>query len=113
MLVMHVGHGSVAGLPASVPPNGSCGVDNVSTTTTKITSPSNFTLPFIPKLIIVEGHPGIDTNMEVRPATKAGSWYTDDPDELREELQEYLDQVPDSIDGKTLPIQGARVVISP
>ncbi|TQS33000.1 hypothetical protein Golomagni_06670 [Golovinomyces magnicellulatus] len=46
--------------------------------------------------------------MDVRPATKAGSWYTDDPDELREELEGYLENVPDVIDGNTLPIKDAR-----
>lgn len=51
--------------------------------------------------------------MDVRPATKAGSWYTDDPDELREELEEYLDRVPDAVDGKSLPIPNARVIIAP
>lgn len=49
----------------------------------------------------------------VRPAAKAGSWYSADVDELSDELLENLDGVPNTIDGNSLPVSGARVVISP
>jgi predicted class III extradiol MEMO1 family dioxygenase len=49
----------------------------------------------------------------VRRAAKAGEWYFGDPAELAAKLQEYLDDVPDQINGSNLPIPGARIVISP
>lgn len=51
--------------------------------------------------------------MATRQAGKAGSWYVASPDELGIELQEYLSDVPDTIDGSSLPIKGARIVIAP
>lgn len=51
--------------------------------------------------------------MATRPATKAGSWYKRDPARLKQELQDYLARVPDTIDGQPLPVQGARVIIAP
>ncbi|KAH7269556.1 MEMO1 family [Fusarium redolens] len=49
----------------------------------------------------------------IRPAEKAGEWYDKDPAKLRLELQSYLTAVPESLDGVSLPIPGARVVIAP
>ncbi|KAG5935200.1 hypothetical protein E4U53_000489 [Claviceps sorghi] len=51
--------------------------------------------------------------MAVRQAGKAGSWYVASPDELEIELEDYLSGVPDTIDGSSLPIKGARIVIAP
>lgn len=48
--------------------------------------------------------------MATRPAGKAGSWYTDDVDELDEQLDSFIAAVPENIKG---PIAGARVVIAP
>lgn len=52
--------------------------------------------------------------MSVREASHAGSWYSGNGRQLSQQLDEWLDQVPDQplSDGK-LPIAGARVVISP
>ncbi|KAF5719053.1 hypothetical protein FMUND_4842 [Fusarium mundagurra] len=49
----------------------------------------------------------------IRPADKAGSWYEKEPEDLRPELQSYLTAVPESLDGVSLPIPGARVIIAP
>lgn len=49
----------------------------------------------------------------IRPAGKAGSWYEEDPETLRLELQSYLTAVPESLDGVPLPIPEARVIIAP
>ncbi|KAG6000578.1 hypothetical protein E4U21_005334 [Claviceps maximensis] len=51
--------------------------------------------------------------MTTRQAGKAGSWYVASPDELSVELQHYLSEVPNTIDGSSLPIMGARIVIAP
>ncbi|EPS42192.1 hypothetical protein H072_3822 [Dactylellina haptotyla CBS 200.50] len=49
-----------------------------------------------------------------RPASHAGSWYTDDREDLDKELNGYLARVPDSIDGVgTIPPDGSRVIIAP
>ncbi|KAJ4271365.1 hypothetical protein NW762_000067 [Fusarium torreyae] len=48
-----------------------------------------------------------------RPAAKAGSWYKDESQLLLRELQNYLAAVPESLDGASLPIPGARVIIAP
>ncbi|KAF3909488.1 hypothetical protein AA313_de0203425 [Arthrobotrys entomopaga] len=48
-----------------------------------------------------------------RPASHAGSWYTDDKEDLDSELGGYLARVPDSIDGIAIPPDGARVIIAP
>ena len=48
-----------------------------------------------------------------RAASHAGSWYTANPSELSKELEMYLSQVPQTIDGHSLPIAGARVIIAP
>lgn len=49
----------------------------------------------------------------VRKPGKQGLWYTKDPSELDEQLQDFLNQVPNQIDGLDLPIPGARVIIAP
>lgn len=49
--------------------------------------------------------------MPTRPATKAGSWYVSDPEELEGQLDSYLARVP-SADGE-YPVQGARIIIAP
>ncbi|KAJ2629346.1 hypothetical protein H4R22_003373 [Coemansia sp. RSA 1290] len=58
--------------------------------------------------------------MTVRQATHAGSWYSDDAEQLDQELQRWLDDVPDEIpeivpSGETcsLPINGTRAIIAP
>ncbi|CAK7226784.1 hypothetical protein SBRCBS47491_006347 [Sporothrix bragantina] len=48
-----------------------------------------------------------------RAADHAGSWYTDDADELSDELDLYLEKVPSTIDGHSLPIPNARAIIAP
>ena len=49
-----------------------------------------------------------------RSATHAGSWYTDSPDALSAQLKQWLEQVPDNIDGVgQLPVPGARTIIAP
>ena len=51
--------------------------------------------------------------MATRPAGKAGSWYVGDAEELDQELDGYMADVPKTIDGSNLPIPGARIVIAP
>jgi predicted class III extradiol MEMO1 family dioxygenase len=51
--------------------------------------------------------------MGTREASHAGSWYEGDAEELARQLDEFLDRVPASLDGNTLPIPGARVIIAP
>ncbi|ROW13539.1 hypothetical protein VPNG_04353 [Cytospora leucostoma] len=48
-----------------------------------------------------------------REATHAGSWYDGRPDVLSRSLDEYLEKVPTTVDGKELPIPKARVIIAP
>lgn len=48
-----------------------------------------------------------------RPASHAGSWYEANPTALSHELDNYLATVPDTIDGKRVPVSGARVIIAP
>ncbi|KAG7422309.1 MEMO1 family [Fusarium sp. MPI-SDFR-AT-0072] len=49
----------------------------------------------------------------IRPAGKAGEWYDKDPKVLRSKLQGFLAAVPESLDGVSLPIPEARVIIAP
>ncbi|KAM0258130.1 hypothetical protein ACHAPA_011393 [Fusarium lateritium] len=51
--------------------------------------------------------------MATRPAEKAGFWYKSTASVLKQELQNYLSDVPASSDGVSLPVAGARVVIAP
>jgi hypothetical protein len=51
--------------------------------------------------------------MATREASHAGSWYSSRPSILSSELDEWLAQVPASIEGKELPIPGARIIIAP
>ncbi|KFZ10439.1 hypothetical protein V501_05197 [Pseudogymnoascus sp. VKM F-4519 (FW-2642)] len=51
--------------------------------------------------------------MSTRAASHAGSWYSSAPATLSSELDGWLAQVPDSIDGNKLPVPGARVIIAP
>lgn len=52
--------------------------------------------------------------MAVRDPSHAGSWYSDNPRTLQRNLDQWLDQVPDQIEGiGSLPVPGARVVIAP
>jgi len=51
--------------------------------------------------------------MRTRPPGKAGSWYVGDPEELGEELDSYLSDVPMTIEGSPTPVPGARVIIAP
>jgi predicted class III extradiol MEMO1 family dioxygenase len=48
-----------------------------------------------------------------RPATKAGTWYKREYHLLLDELKRYLAAVPESLNGVSLPIPGARVIIAP
>lgn len=48
-----------------------------------------------------------------REATHSGSWYEDSPDILSRQLDDNLNKVPATIDGKELPISKARVIIAP
>ncbi|OIW28180.1 UPF0103-domain-containing protein [Coniochaeta ligniaria NRRL 30616] len=48
-----------------------------------------------------------------REASHAGSWYVGNPDRLSAQLDEYLDKVPNTIDGVDVPVPGARVIIAP
>jgi hypothetical protein len=61
-----------------------------------------------------------DPNMSTRPPSKASplnkpelGWYPGDPTTLGKRLDGYLAGVPDAIDGASLPISGARIVIAP
>ncbi|TDZ14329.1 Protein MEMO1 [Colletotrichum orbiculare MAFF 240422] len=49
----------------------------------------------------------------VRRLGKQGSWYEGDADNLSTELDEYLAAVPSQLNGKDLPISGARIIIAP
>ncbi|KAK4452131.1 MEMO1 family [Podospora aff. communis PSN243] len=51
--------------------------------------------------------------MGTREASHAGSWYEDDPSELSQQLDEFLTRVPETLDNRSLPIPGARVIIAP
>lgn len=48
-----------------------------------------------------------------REATHADSWYEDSADVLSRQLDDFLDRVPSTIDGKQPPISKARVIIAP
>lgn len=51
---------------------------------------------------------------DVRPAGKArDGWYQSNGAKLSAELDENLELVPERIDDHSLPLSGARVVISP
>ena len=52
--------------------------------------------------------------MTTREASHAGSWYSSNKRELSHELDTWLDEVPDKIEGGIqLPVPGARVIIAP
>lgn len=53
------------------------------------------------------------SSREVRKPGKQGSWYVYDPEELADQLQSFLQAVPDQINGSSTPIPGARVIIAP
>ncbi|ORY55513.1 MEMO1 family [Pseudomassariella vexata] len=48
-----------------------------------------------------------------REASHAGSWYKGNPTVLSQELDEFLADVPNSINDSSLPIPGAKVIIAP
>lgn len=48
-----------------------------------------------------------------REASHADSWYEGDPTVLSSQLDSFLGKVPTAIDGSTLPVSGARVIIAP
>ncbi|KAI1433885.1 MEMO1 family [Xylaria sp. CBS 124048] len=48
-----------------------------------------------------------------RAAGKADSWYEGEPDVLSSQLDDYLNDVPETINGEILPISGAKVIIAP
>lgn len=52
--------------------------------------------------------------MTVRKASHAGSWYTGDGPSLSKELDDWLGQVAQNINGVgQIPQSGARVIIAP
>ncbi|KAL4783132.1 MEMO1 family [Aspergillus varians] len=52
--------------------------------------------------------------MSSRAATHSGSWYSDDRRALTYQLDQWLAQVPDTIEGLgSLPVPGARIIIAP
>ncbi|CAL3970196.1 hypothetical protein PZA11_006469 [Diplocarpon coronariae] len=51
--------------------------------------------------------------MTTRSPSHAGSWYSSARDTLSGELDQWLAQVPASIDGTELPVPGARIIIAP
>ncbi|CZS97807.1 hypothetical protein WAI453_008842 [Rhynchosporium graminicola] len=51
--------------------------------------------------------------MTTRSASHAGSWYSSRSSTLSNELEQWLAQVPDTIDGTQLPVPGARIIIAP
>ncbi|PWY91191.1 UPF0103-domain-containing protein [Aspergillus heteromorphus CBS 117.55] len=52
--------------------------------------------------------------MPSREASHAGSWYSDSQHTLTRQLDQWLAQVPDEIDGiGSLPVPGARIIIAP
>ncbi|PKK48794.1 hypothetical protein CI102_6678, partial [Trichoderma harzianum] len=51
--------------------------------------------------------------MTTRPAAKAGSWYEDVVEKLETDLNTFLATVPETVDGSSLPIPGARIIIAP
>ncbi|KAF5004657.1 hypothetical protein FDECE_8861 [Fusarium decemcellulare] len=59
-----------------------------------------------------------NANMATRPAEKSGpledySWYSNDAKKLKKQLRGFMADVPDSLDGVSLPIPGARIIIAP
>ncbi|KAK0374565.1 hypothetical protein CLIM01_08086 [Colletotrichum limetticola] len=50
---------------------------------------------------------------DTRPPGKQGEWYLGDPSKLREQLDDFLSDVPDQIEDHGLPVPGARVIIAP
>lgn len=53
-------------------------------------------------------------SMQSREASHAGSWYSDSQRTLTRQLDGWLAQVPNSIEGiGSLPVPGARIVIAP
>lgn len=50
---------------------------------------------------------------DTRQPGKQGEWYLGDAKKLREQLDGFLADVPDQIDGNALPVPGARVIIAP
>ncbi len=48
-----------------------------------------------------------------REASHAYSWYDGVPDTLSNQLDSFLSQVPSSLNGSSLPIPYAKVVIAP
>ncbi|KAL4912790.1 MEMO1 family [Aspergillus aurantiobrunneus] len=52
--------------------------------------------------------------MSSRAASHSGSWYSDDRRALTHQLDQWLAQVPDTIEGLgSLPVPGARIIIAP
>lgn len=79
-----------------------------------LNSPDNFKAPFSPNLQFTESIPHSTTIMvATRPAAKAGSWYKSNAKTLQAELLNNLAAVPESLDGASLPIPGARIIIAP
>jgi predicted class III extradiol MEMO1 family dioxygenase len=52
--------------------------------------------------------------MSSRKALHSGTWYSDHGPTLADQLDQWLNEVPDEIPGVgTLPIPGARIIIAP
>jgi predicted class III extradiol MEMO1 family dioxygenase len=54
-----------------------------------------------------------DTNTDVREAGKAGSWYTNNVEDLTEQIDDFFAKVPETLDDSSIPIPGARIIIAP
>lgn len=56
----------------------------------------------------------ITATMAIRAASHAGSWYSDHAPTLSNQLDEWLSQVDETIEGVgTVPQPGARVIVAP
>lgn len=64
-----------------------------------------------PKIKKMETKTNTDPN--TRRAGKAGSWYTDVVEDLAPQIDGFFAKVPETIDGSSLPIPGARIIIAP
>lgn len=92
-------------------------LSELSTTTSHFTWSSTLTLIVLstePRAKEYTNNKLLTTVMSSREASHAGSWYSDDGPTLSRQLDRYLDQVPNEIEGLgQLPVPGARIIIGP
>ncbi|KAL4936416.1 hypothetical protein BDV06DRAFT_205109 [Aspergillus oleicola] len=82
-------------------------------TTTTTTLPSTINNSHI-LAISLSLEPNKQPSMPSRAASHSGSWYSNDPRALTRQLDQWLAQVPDTIEGLgSLPVPGARIIIAP